>query len=93
MQNSRILRQFVLQKLAKAPSISVQVSALDVLVICQALLAWLTVYPGSEMVKNLIKKLRNVLFGLLPNYRNEITFLLTHGAFKAYGNFKTNSQT
>ena len=91
MRNSRVLRQFVLRKLARAPIISVQISALDVLVICQALLVWLTVYPGNEMVKKLANKLQNILFNLLPNCRNEITLLLTYGVSKAYDNTKTNS--
>ncbi|MDY7006982.1 MAG: hypothetical protein SWX82_24410 [Cyanobacteriota bacterium] len=49
MQNLKVLRQFVLARLAKAPVICLELSALDVFVICQALLVWLIVYPGSKM--------------------------------------------
>ncbi|NEO55921.1 MAG: hypothetical protein F6K54_24345 [Okeania sp. SIO3B5] len=69
MQNLQVSRQFVLQKLAKVPIISVQISALDMFVICQALLLWLNFYPGNEMANKLLKKLRSNLSNLLPKYR------------------------
>ncbi|NES64192.1 MAG: hypothetical protein F6K24_02450 [Okeania sp. SIO2D1] len=93
MQKPIILRQLVLEKLTKAPIISVQISALDLLVICQALLLWLTIYPGNGMTNKLLRKLRNNLSNLLPNWQTEVTTLLIHGASKAYGDSKTNSQT
>ncbi|GGA56072.1 hypothetical protein [Okeania sp. KiyG1] len=91
MQNPIILPQFVLSKLAKAPIITVQISALDLFVICQALLVWSNIYPGKKMAEKLVGKFKSLLFFLLPNCRNEITLLLTYGASKAYDNIKTNS--
>lgn len=77
MQNRRVLRQFVLRKLAKAPVICLELSALNVFVLCQGLFLWLAVYPEGKMAKKLEEKLQNILFNLLPDCRNEITELLT----------------
>lgn len=92
MQSLKVLRHFVLGKLAKAPVLCLELSALDVFIICQALLVWLAIHPGNKIAENLKKKLQNILFNLLPNCRDEITSLLTIGVSKHYGNSKTNSQ-
>ena len=92
MRNSRVLRQFVLRKLARAPIISVQISALDVVVVCQALSLWMALFLPGKTIKDLFTKLRNTLFNLLPQCKEEIKLLLVRKKWKTYGNSKTNSQ-